>query len=238
MMGEETSMIARNMTCGKARRMFSPYLDGMISGAEMHALQAHMGECDTCHRDYELLRQTQSLLVSSLGKSARPSPPADLGLKLRLAISREAASRQRPLEGFRVRLANSLNAGMVPATAGLVGALVIFALALAVVGLPTPLQAGSSDVPLMLNTAPELQPSAFGLAMNSINADSLVVETYVDADGRVDDYRILSEGGDAQTILPEVKRMLIFTTFRPAMYMGRPISGRAVLSFSKINVRG
>jgi hypothetical protein len=231
-------MIATNIACGKAKRLFSPYLDGMVSGAQMHALQAHMRQCDACRRDYQLLRQTQTLLASSLGRSARPDPPADLGLKLRLAISREAAARKRPFEGFRVRLANRLNAVMVPATAGLVSALVIFALALAVVGLPTPLRAGNSDVPLMLSTAPELQPSAFGLTMNSINADSLVVETYVDSNGRIDDYRILSEGGDAQQILPEVKRMLIFTTFHPAMYMGRPISGRAVLSFSKINVRG
>jgi hypothetical protein len=32
--------------------------------------------------------------------------------------------------------------------------------------------------------------------------------------------------------------MLIFTTFRPAMSMGHPISSRAVLSFSRISVRG
>ncbi len=227
-----------HVTCGSAKRLFSPYLDGMVTGAEMHALNGHLETCAACSREYQLLRQTQSLLVSAMGNGARPNPPADLGLKLRLAISREAAARKWPLEGFRVRLANRLDAVMMPAMAGLVSALVIFALALAVVGLPTPLQAGNSDVPLMLSTAPELQPSAFGLTMNSINTDSLVVETYVDANGRVDDYRILSEGGDAQQILPEVKRMLIFTTFRPAMYMGRPISGRAVLSFSKINVRG
>jgi hypothetical protein len=35
-----------------------------------------------------------------------------------------------------------------------------------------------------------------------------------------------------------VKNMLIFTTFRPAMSMGRPTPGRAVLSFSKISVKG
>jgi len=238
MMGDETAMIVRTLTCKKARDMFSPYLDGMITGAQMHALHAHLEACAGCRGEYELLRSTYSLLVNSLGRAARPAPPADLGLKLRLAISREAAARRRPLEGFRVRLANSLNAIMVPATAGVLSALVIFALALVVVGLPTPLRAGNNDVPLMLSTAPELQPSAFGLEMNSINADSLVVETYVDANGRVDDYRILSEGAESTRILPEVKRMLIFTTFRPAMYMGRPISGRVVLSFAKINVRG
>jgi hypothetical protein len=32
--------------------------------------------------------------------------------------------------------------------------------------------------------------------------------------------------------------MLIFTTFRPATNLGRPTAGRAVLSFSKISVRG
>jgi len=54
----------------------------------------------------------------------------------------------------------------------------------------------------------------------------------------VQDYRIISDGDDSQRLLPEVKRMLIFTTFRPAMSMGRPTSGHAVLSFSKISVRG
>ena len=225
----------RNISCGEAKGLFSPYLDGMVTGAEMHAVQGHMDGCAGCGREFELLRQTQALLVSALGKA---EAPADLGLKLRLAISREAASVRRPLEGFQVRLANRLNAVMVPATAGLASALIIFACALAVVGVPSPLRAGNSDVPLMLSTAPEWQPSAFGLAMNSINADSLVVETYVDANGRVEDYRILSEAGAAQQLLPEVKRMLIFTTFRPAMVMGHPTAGRAVLSFSKINVRG
>jgi len=54
----------------------------------------------------------------------------------------------------------------------------------------------------------------------------------------VEDYRIISDPDSSQKLLPEVKRMLIFTTFRPAMSMGRPTSGRAVLSFSKISVRG
>jgi hypothetical protein len=74
--------------------------------------------------------------------------------------------------------------------------------------------------------------------MSSINAESLVIEAYVDSSGRVDDYRILSDPGDSQELLPQVKRMLIFTTFRPAMSMGHPISSRAVLSFSRISVHG
>jgi hypothetical protein len=103
---------------------------------------------------------------------------------------------------------------------------------------PSSLKA-DNDVPLvMVNTAPELQPSAFGMTMDSIEDDSLVIEAYVDANGRVQDYRILSDSDASKQVLPEVKRMLIFTTFRPALSMGRPTPSKAVLSFSKINVKG
>jgi len=108
----------------------------------------------------------------------------------------------------------------------------------AILATPGQLQANNQeDVPLVLNTGPELQQSSFG-AMGSINAESLVIEAYVDAHGRVEDYKILSDPGASQELLPQVKRMLIFTTFRPAMSMGHPISSRAVLSFSRISVRG
>jgi hypothetical protein len=173
-----------------------------------------------------------------LANSSRPVPPADLGLKLRLAISREAAQTRRPrYEGLRLRLENTLNAFMVPATAGLACAILIFGLVATILAIPGQLQANNQDVPLVLNTGPELQQSAFG-TMSSINAESLVIEAYVDSRGRVEDYRILSDPGDSQELLPQVKRMLIFTTFRPAMSMGHPISSRAVLSFSRISVRG
>jgi hypothetical protein len=105
-------------------------------------------------------------------------------------------------------------------------------------GFLAPLQADNPDVPLVLYTAPHLQQSAFGTALDSINEDSLVIEAYVDSKGRVEDYRILSNSEQARELLPQVKNMLIFTTFRPATSMGRPTPGRAVLSFSKISVRG
>jgi len=228
---------AEGMTlkCSGAKELLSPYLDGAVTGNQMRAVQEHLDGCAECNREYSLLRRTQQMLVSV----GRPKEPADLGLKLRLAISREAAETRRPrFEGLRVRLENALEAFMVPATAGLVCALLIFGLVTAILAMPGQLQANNQDVPLVLNTGPELQQSVFGTTLSSMNADSLVIEAYVDKNGRVQDYRILSDPGESQQLLPEVKRMLIFTTFRPAMSMGRPISSRAVLSFSRISVRG
>ena len=221
------------LRCPQAKRLFSPYLDGAVTGTEMLALEDHLSHCEGCNDDYQSLRETQRLLMSV----GRPKVPADLGLRLRLAISREAAQAKRPpFEGLLVRLENALQAHMVPATAGFLTAFVLFGIAMVYFVAPSVLQA-NNDVPLvMINTAPQLEQSAFG--MDAINADSLVIEAYVDANGRVQDYRILSDPDVSKDVLPQVKRMLIFTTFRPALSMGRPTASRAVLSFSRISVRG
>ncbi len=223
------------LQCPRAKQLFSPYLDGAVTGTEMLALQDHFAHCAACHAEYQALRRTQQLLVSM----GRPKVPADLGLRLRLAISREVAEARRArFEGLMVRLENALQAFMVPAAAGFVSALILFGIAMVYFVAPSSLRA-DNDVPLvMVNTGPELQPSAFGLTMDTIDDDSLVIEAYVDANGRVQDYRILSDSNDSQEVLPKVKQMLIFTTFRPALSMGRPTPSRAVLSFSKISVKG
>jgi Putative zinc-finger len=232
---ESVSTKGMTLVCGDARELLSPYLDGAVSGTEMRALQEHLERCAACMREYKLLLQTQQLLMSV----GRVQEPADLGLKLRLAISREAAETRRPrFEGLRLRVENTLNAFMVPATAGLACALLIFGLVTAILAMPGEVQANNQDVPTVLTTGPELQQSVFGTTLSAMNTDSLVIEAYVDKNGRVQDYKILSDPGESQELLPQVKRMLIFTTFRPAMSMGRPISSRAVLSFSRISVRG
>src|SRR4030095_2515155 len=223
------------MTCGEAKRSFSPYLDGALTGRQMESLTGHVERCAPCALEYEQLRRTQQLLVGIGRKRA----PADLALKLKVVVSQEIAAAKRPLfQGVLVRLENALNAFMVPATAGLASAVVIFGLLMSIFALPGQLQAGSSDVPLLLHTGPELLQTSFGSEMNPINSDSLVIEAYVDSNGRVQDYRILSDTKEAQDMLPAVKNMLIFTTFRPATSMGRPTNGRAVLSFAKVSVRG
>ena len=225
------------MKCAEYKRLFSPYLDGQVSGAEMHALQRHMQECNGCAREYEEIQRTLQLIVA-LNK-AKTKAPADLPLRLRLAISRESKqARRRRFEGAMVRLSNALNAFMVPATAGVVSAVLTFGLLLGFFALPAQLRASSSDVPLMLYTGPQLQQSVFGTSLGSMGDDSVVIEAYVDANGRVEDYRILSQSEDAKAALPQVKNLLIFTTFRPALSMGVPTAGRAVISFSKISVKG
>ena len=223
------------MTCAQVRPMLSAYLDGAVTGKQMRELDEHLCTCTACSAEYVALRRTQTL-VSSIG---RAKAPADLSLKLRLALSHETARRRRPyLEGLRLRMENALRVFMVPATTGLVATVLAFGLLAALLSSPMPVEANVADVPLVLATEPVLQQSSFGFTVGPITADSLVIEAYVDVNGRVQDYRILSKPDELADLPHPVKNLLIFTTFRPATWLGTPRPGTAILSFSKISVKG
>src|SRR5258708_5163691 len=176
------------MNCAEIKKLFSSCVDGRVNGIEMRGVMRHVEQCRSCAREYAEMQHTQQLLAS-LG---RRRAPADLALKLRLAISREAAQARRPrFEGVLVRLENALNAFMVPATAGLLSAVLTFGLLLGFFAFPAELPASSRDVPLMLYTRPQLEQSAFGTSLRNIGHHTVVIEAYVDANGRVEDYRTL-----------------------------------------------
>lgn len=221
------------MKCTDAKHMFSSFMDDAMAGKQMREVGDHIRSCAECRQQFTLLSNTKQL-VAGLG---RRQAPADLALKLRVMISQEIAQSRRSIfDAWRVRLDNAFNAFMVPATAGAVTAIIIFGLLIGVL-MPGQLSA-ANDVPTGLYTPPELSYSPFGFETGWVNADSLVVEAYVDVHGRVQDYRVLLAPDDAKDIMPELKNMMIFTVFKPATSFGQPTAGRAILSFAKINVRG
>ena len=218
------------MKCTKAKSLLSWHLDGNLEIEDRRALTEHLGSCTDCHTELLELRQMRSL-VHSVG---RQPAPADLALKIRLALSREAAKvRVSPWENFKFRMETAMRAFMVPATAGIVSAVVFFGLLIGFFALP----AQTNDIPTMLYTPPELAIAPFGLT-NDVNASSVVIEAYIDANGRVQDYRVLSSPHGEQVVDSDLKNILIFTVFRPATSFGRPTTGRAVLTFSNVNVKG
>jgi hypothetical protein len=218
----------------QSKSMLSAYLDGAVTGKQMQALDRHLRECSACQSEYESLRHTQ-LVLARLGPARVPE---DLSLKLRLAISHEASRRRTSQIGNLIlHVQNALRAFMVPATTGLVATVLVFGVLIGLLTSPPPVHANASDVPLMFSTDPELQPSSFGFSMGVASQDSLVIQAYVDANGRVQDYRIIA-GSQSPRDIHELRNMLVLTTFRPATWMGMPRPGTAILSFSKISVKG
>jgi len=225
------------MSCKEARAMLSSYLDGVLTGVQMRSLGGHLSGCVDCTREYAMMRSTQRA-VAGLG---RKQVPPEVALRLRVGLSRAAAeSRRNRFEGLKVRLENTFNAFMVPATAGVLTSIIIFGLLIGFFALPSQLRASSNDVPTMLYTPPQLMTAPFGASVGADQTEMIIVsvEADVDANGRVQGYRIVSASRDPEALIPELENALIFTQFQPATAFGRPTSGKALLSFAAVDVKG
>jgi anti-sigma factor RsiW len=215
------------MDCQQAKSMFSIYLDGAVSGHEMRAISEHMDGCVACHTNYTSLQRTQALLWSLGTRKA----PKDLPLRLKIAIQQERSrSAARTLQNIALRIEHAINSFMLPATAGLVSAIVMFGVLIGYFAVPEV----ANDVPTSLYTPPRL--SAGPYEIQGIDGPVLI-EASVDSTGRVQDYRILS-GRDSDAVRVKIDNALIFTTFEPARAFGQPASGHVVLAFSTVNVKG
>jgi hypothetical protein len=220
------------MRCTQARPLFSSYLDGAVSGVEMHELSQHLNQCTNCRSEYRQIEHTR-ILVSSLGH--KKAPP-DLAVKIRITLS-SARSRtwRETLGGYRVRWQYALNSFMLPAAAGVMTAIFFFA---ALIGFfPAQVAANpGDDVPTLFYTPPRLESTLY--PDESLELDpSLLIETDVDASGWVQNYRIVSGRDDAQ-VREQLNRALLFYKFAPAQSFGRAVPGKVIISFTHIHVKG
>jgi hypothetical protein len=65
----------------------------------------------------------------------------------------------------------------------------------------------------------------------------IVVQAFVNGEGRVYDYKIVSGSSDIKT-RSQLENALLFSVFAPAQVFGQPVRGTVVLSFSGVSVRG
>src|SRR5437763_1010906 len=219
------------MRCTEARPLFPLYLDSAVTGMEMHAISDHMGDCAECRSEYKKLENTR-LIVSALGR--RPVP-ADLSLKIKLSLSRQKSRGWRNVfRAYALRLEDTLNAFMVPATAGVLSAVIFFGALIGFFRLP---QNRVEDVvPASFLMSPAQPQSSFddsGLDLTS----PLVVWVYADASGKVQNYEIVS-GPDNEKVRSELNRKFLFTNFSPAYELGKRVAGSAIISISRISAKG
>ena len=230
------------MKCTEARPLFPLYLDSALTGAEMHALSAHMSACPECQSEYKEMEKTRLLVwmrpVSGSLRVGRKPAPTDLALRLRLAISHERSRSWRGMfERYLVRVENSLNALMFPATAGILTAVIFFGTLIGFFNLPA---AASSDVLPSVYMPARLQPPQTAMSAAAdidLNIEeAVIIQAYIDSTGRVQDYQIVS-GPDGDEVRSQLNRALLFTTFSPAYAFGQPVAGTAFISFSHVNVK-
>jgi Putative zinc-finger len=221
--------------CRKHQSSFSAYLDGAVSGKQMQQIARHMEGCSACANEFDALRAMQRTLAS-LGPAKAPE---DLGLKLRLAISHEQAKRKSNwLDSLSLKWDNVIRPMVVQVSAGFAGAVIFIGgigLLLGMVAAPDPVMA--NDEPLGAMTAPHylystVNPSAIVSDRDSV----IVVEAFVNDQGRVYDYNIVS-GPEEPAVRAQIVDRLLMSVYQPASVFGVPVRSRVVLTFSGISVR-
>jgi hypothetical protein len=222
-------------SCRKYQSSFSAYLDGAVSGQQMHEIAGHLDGCEECAREFAALRAVQRSL-STIGPA---KAPADLGLRLRLAISHEQAARKTSWKDtLSLKWDNAIRPMLVQVSAGFASAVVLvggIGLLLGMVAAPEPVMA--NDEPLGALTSPHYLYSSEGSPSAIVTEhDSLiVVEAYVNSQGRVYDYNIVSGPSD-QIVRHQVANQLLSSFFQPASAFGSPVRGRIMVTFSGISV--
>lgn len=223
-------------SCRSVRKSFSDYLDGSLRGVEMQQVAGHLTTCEECAEEFAQWRQMQEVLYE-LGPA---KAPADLALRLRVAISRE---RMRTpgnlLSQLRVRWENAIQPYLLQASAGLVSSILLIGTVAMLIGaFAAPEQAVAGDTPIGAATAPHfLYTSPEGRSILLSRGEPVVVAAYVNGRGEVYDFRILAGPADPQTQMA-IENLLLFSVFRPATLYGQPVRGVALISFSGVAVHG
>jgi anti-sigma factor RsiW len=224
--------------CANTQALFSEYLDQRLSGREMQRIGAHLEQCPVCAAELRALRQNQSVLAA-LGPV--PAPP-ELGLRIRVALSQERARRrQGSFHSLDLLWRNTMAPFLLQATAGFASAVLLMGTVIVLVTMFTQPESARAiaDEPLGAAAGPRFLYLASGAPPNQLgdSVSPVVVEAYVNDEGRVYDYRITSGPTDDAT-RTQVENMLLMSVFQPAKRFGQRVPGMAVLSFSGVSVRG
>lgn len=221
--------------CAKVRTSFSGYLDGAISGREMQSVAGHLEKCQECKAEFGAWRGMQRVLAETGPVKA----PADLGLKLRLAISHEKARRESLRDNLAMRWENLIRPIALQMISGLAGALLLFggiSMLVGVVAVPNAVLA--NDEPLGAITMPHyLYSAAQQQPVVTPNDGTVVVEADVNDEGKVYNWNIVSGPIDDRT-RAAVQDDLMLQVYEPSRMFGEPVRGRVLVTFSGVLVKG
>ena len=207
-------------------------------------MRQHIESCAGCRNLLESYRR----LVVALARVEPVQPPVNLATSIRVG----AAQMRSPWQVVRHLWArgvmvfeNVLEPLAVPATGGVVTALVVFALLVQNILVGVPMSGVvPNDLPLNLVQPARLESLApFPVPVVIATDDRpgsglLLVEATLNAQGRVVSYKILSGPSDDAS-QRQLDQLMMFSRFRPQTNFGLPRDGgRVVLNFSTVRVRG
>jgi hypothetical protein len=209
-----------------------PREDSLRPGIAMHL--------DSC-RDCEMHYGEVNSLRTGLQHLPVRQPPSMLTTRLRVLASKERA-RQTTRRDFRswltervsrARLSfdNLLKPFAVPAAGGLLASFLCFGVIVDTLHYVPDWQ---EDIPIGFTSEVEIGE----LSPFDCKGQDVMVQLTVDSMGHVTDYMMPHNNNPSSEELQEVGNLVMYSTFTPAMRLGRPISSKRLFSIRHISVKG
>jgi len=163
----------------------------------------------------------------------RELPPIEPPAELATAIRLRAFSRQRLSlwDRWEVQLSNLMRPVALPAAGGVLAALILFVVLIPAVSFRR--AAFNHDVPTALSTDPRFKQAS----LLPVSED-LMVEAWIDEQGKISSYRVLNAPGQVTNLDYQLGTVLLTTIFEPATRFGQPTAGKVLFSLRRINIRG
>jgi hypothetical protein len=230
--------------------MLSGYLDGAAGSStpnDPHAqMREHLEGCSDCRLQLESYRKLSALMA----RATPAIPPADLAVRIRVAVSQARETQQ---VGYLRRFGNRANLLLenllqpiaLPATGGFVSSMLVFVVVLQMIA-PGMALTIPNDVPINLMREASLESLASFPALGPLDSNlsgtvgqhGLLIDVTVDSQGQMVDYQILT-GPNDRVVRRQLEQVLMFSRFRPQMSFGRPTAGgHVVISFNEVRVKG
>ncbi len=185
-------------------------------------------------------------IVTGLRALPRLDPPPEFTTRLRILGSREALRRRRFVspgalwafvrEEIFARSDDLLRPVAMPAAGGLATAVLLFGM---IAPSLTVNRAPANDVLAAFSTEASLESS---FSVSFTNIDVMVVDVFVDAQGKIVDYSIPEGQNWAKNpmLVRNLETTLLYTKFTPATYFGQPSAARTRITLlrSQLEVRG
>ena len=227
------------MSCENVQELISSLVDRRMPVEERENVLAHIELCDACSEQYHSMESMRK----ALGRMAEPRMPTRLQENLRVMASYErvrqlsrasfATRRTRWMSRLQVAFENMMRPAFLPFAGGLLSAALAFGLlvpnlsfahhfgdgpATQIFNMPDGVVVGAVGEP------PRIEPAD----ISTTDWETVVVLT-VDASGRVTDYQV-TRG----QLTPDLKELIMFSSFTPATFFGRPSSAKVKVVYGKI----
>ena len=228
------------MNCRFTRKHIPAYIDGELGPGYRWMLRQHLVACSDCLEQYE----RGETLIESAEELQTVQAPASLRTKILLVVWRESESSW---ERLNVRIRNWTRPIAVPATGGILSAVILFGGLMSHISFAP--QDLSTDIPLTYLTKTLVTHPIMSMAPPFGVSEDIGVEAFIDGQGNVYDFRIthlpssypLTSSETSAKLRAQLANALLATRFDPATSFGRPRRGRVLLSFrpvTHVQVRG